>query len=95
MLDLKKFKETIVSYGMRSPFVKQMPNSWFTQNRIIPQDWKDLATAVLEAGPQLHREPGGEMKLWPLSNMVGLEVVRFPKIKSSVRTITLMWTDYI
>ncbi|KAL6040241.1 hypothetical protein STEG23_020317 [Scotinomys teguina] len=53
MLDLKRFKEAIVNYGIHSPFVKQMLNSWSTCNRIVPQDWKDLVTAVLEPGAQL------------------------------------------
>ena len=30
-----------------------MLNTWATQNRIIPQDCKDLAAAVLETGSQL------------------------------------------
>lgn len=30
-----------------------MLNSWATQNRIVPQDWKDLMIAVWESGPQL------------------------------------------
>ena len=51
ILDLKRFKKATVSYGMHSPFVKQMLNSWTTWNRIISQDWKDLVTAVLEAAP--------------------------------------------
>ena len=33
--------------------MKQKLNSWATRNRIIPQDWKYLVTAVLEVGPQL------------------------------------------
>ena len=53
MSNLKRFKEMVISYGIDSTFVKQMLNSWITWNRIIPQDWKDLVTAVLEAGPQL------------------------------------------
>ena len=53
MLNLRRFKEVIVSYGMHSPFVKQMLNSWSTSNRIIPQDWRVLVTVVLESGPQL------------------------------------------
>ncbi|XP_052593228.1 torsin-1A-interacting protein 1 isoform X3 [Peromyscus californicus insignis] len=48
MLDLRRFKEAIVSYGMHSPYVKQMLNSWSTYNRIVPQDWRELAQAVLE-----------------------------------------------
>ena len=50
MLNLNRFKETVVSYGMNSPFVRQMLNSWSTRNRSIPQNWKDLVTAVLESG---------------------------------------------
>ena len=38
---------------MHLPYVKQILNNWATQNRIIPQDWKGLVTAVLEAGWQL------------------------------------------
>lgn len=53
ILYLKRFKEAIDSYGMHSPFVKQMLNSWTTWNRIIPGDLKDLIIAVLEADPQL------------------------------------------
>ena len=50
-LDWKRY-EAGVSYGVHSPFVKQMLNSWATRNRIIPQGWKDIVAAVLEAGPQ-------------------------------------------
>lgn len=50
MLDLR-FKEATISYGIHSLFVKQMSNSWATQNKIIPQYWKNLVTAVLESGP--------------------------------------------
>lgn len=53
MLDLKRFKEAVVWYDMNSPFVKQMLNSWATQNRFILQDWKDLAAAILKFGPHL------------------------------------------
>ena len=49
----KAFKEAMISYGMHSPSVRQILNNWATQNRIIPQDWKGLVTAILEAGPQL------------------------------------------
>lgn len=30
-----------------------MLNNWATQHRVIPQDWKGLVSAVLEAGEQL------------------------------------------
>lgn len=36
------FKEAVVFYGLRSPFVKVMLNNWATQHRVIPQDWKGL-----------------------------------------------------
>lgn len=35
--NLKDFKESIVAYGMHPPYVRQMLNTWATQNRIIPQ----------------------------------------------------------
>ena len=38
---------------MYSPYVKQILNSWVTHNRTVPQDWKNLAITILEAGPQL------------------------------------------
>ena len=34
MLDLRRFKEAIVSYGMHLLFVKQMLNLWSVYNRI-------------------------------------------------------------
>jgi hypothetical protein len=37
----KKTEETVTNYGVHSPFVKQILNSWAIQNKIIPQDWKD------------------------------------------------------
>ena len=52
MLDLRRFKEAIVSYGMLLPFVKQILNLWSVCNRIIPKDWIDLVKGVLESGPQ-------------------------------------------
>ena len=53
MSNLNHFKEAIVSYGLHSSFVKEMLNNWATQHRVIPQDWKGLVLAVLEAGQQL------------------------------------------
>ena len=38
------------------PYLKQMLNSWATQYTIIPQDWKDLATAIVAATPQWKEE---------------------------------------
>ena len=53
MLDFRRFKEVIISYGTNSPLVKQMLNSWSTSKWIVPQDQKVLGTAVLAPGPQL------------------------------------------
>ena len=53
MLDSRRFKKAIVSYGMHLPFVKQILNSWSVCNRIIPKHWIDLVKGVLEPGPQL------------------------------------------
>ena len=52
ILDLRRFKEVIVSYVMFSPFVKQMLNSWSVCNNIIPKDWIELAKGLLDPGPQ-------------------------------------------
>ena len=32
MIDRRHFKEGIISYGMHSPYVKQILNNWATQN---------------------------------------------------------------
>ena len=50
---VREEQEVMVSYGMYSPFVKQVLNSWSTCNRIITQDRKDLVTAALEPHLQL------------------------------------------
>ncbi|KAL6034566.1 hypothetical protein STEG23_035004 [Scotinomys teguina] len=51
--DFKNMKEAIVTYGIHSPYVKQMLNSWSTSNRIIPDDWHQSTSAVLEYSQQL------------------------------------------
>ena len=48
VLDLRNFKESVTNFGMQSPFVKQILTSLVIKNRIIPQDWKDMAKAILE-----------------------------------------------
>jgi hypothetical protein len=53
MIDLKHHKEPMISYGMHSPYVKQILKNWATPNRIIPQGWKELVAAVLDARLQL------------------------------------------
>lgn len=51
MVDLKRFKEAIASYGTLSTFVKLLLNYQATGNRIIPCDWQDLVTALLKTNP--------------------------------------------
>lgn len=41
IVDLKHFKETVLLYGLYSPFAKEMLNTWARQNRINPQIRKD------------------------------------------------------
>ena len=50
ILDLWRVKEVIVSYEIRSPFVKQLLNSWNSCSQVTPKNWLDMATAVLEEG---------------------------------------------
>ena len=49
----KEIQEAIISYGMYSPFMKQMLNLWSVCNRIISNDWKDFVNGVLHTNPQL------------------------------------------
>ena len=36
----------MMTYGLQSPYVKQMLSTWATQNYLIPKDWGDLLAAV-------------------------------------------------
>jgi hypothetical protein len=47
MLELRKFKENVINFGMHSLFVKQILISWAIKNRIFPQDWKDVTFTVV------------------------------------------------
>ena len=53
MKDLKGIKEAVVSYGMHSPYVKQLIESWARNNKVTPKDWDQLISAVLENSSQL------------------------------------------
>ena len=53
VLDLRKFKESVTNFGMHLPFVKQILTSWAIKNRIILQDWKDMARDILEPATNL------------------------------------------
>lgn len=53
MLELRKFKQSVTNFGMHSPFVKEILTSRAIKNRIIPQEWKDMAKTILEPVPHL------------------------------------------
>lgn len=57
-LDLRRFKESIILYGVHLPYLKQMLNSRATQNRTIPQDWKSLAIVVWKLDLSYNDEHG-------------------------------------
>ena len=92
MLHLRRFKDTIISYSLQSSYVKQILNSWAIQNTIIPPNWKDLATAILDAVPQLQwctwwKEEVNER----MNNEIGLEVLIFSKISCNVKVSMLSY----
>lgn len=77
ILDLGKFKEMIVSFGMHSPFVKQMLGIWSVCNRVISIDWIDSIKVVLELGSQLQwtswfREEGKTIEQWDKAKGIGI-----------------------
>ena len=77
MLDLRRFKESIVSYGMHSPFVKQTLNIWSVCNRIILKDLFELVNNVLDPIPQIQwstwlREASNIIEQW--SKPRGIEI---------------------
>ena len=53
LLELRKSKESVTNFGMHLPSVKQILTSWTIKNRLIPQDWKDMARAILEPAANL------------------------------------------
>jgi hypothetical protein len=59
VLELRKFKENVTNFGMHSSFVKKFLTSWAIDNRIVPQDWKDMiAKAILEPVPHYNGSHG-------------------------------------
>ena len=50
---LRHFKEPMVSHWVNLSCVKQVLNSWATQNIIILQDWKEVVTAVVDVDQKL------------------------------------------
>lgn len=74
-------KKAIISCDMHLPNIKQILNLQATQNRIITQNWKDLAAAILETGPQLQWQTcWKKRKQGTQNNEIELEVLIFPKI---------------
>ena len=53
MKDLNCIKQTIVSCGMFSPYVRELIKKWASRNRVIPHDWLKLLSVILDHGPQL------------------------------------------
>ena len=51
--DMKEIKQAVVSYGMHSPHVRELVNTWASRNKVTPHDWLQLVSAVLDHGPQL------------------------------------------
>lgn len=47
--------EVVISYAIHTQCVKKILNSWATQSRIVPTDWKVLETAILKVGPLLQK----------------------------------------
>ena len=62
MLNLGKFKEVIVSYGMHLSFVKQILNLWSTcsRHRHIPRGWRDLVKVICSLVFNYNGCPGGK-----------------------------------
>ena len=38
---------------MHSPYVRELVKTWASRNKVIPHDWLQLVSAVLEHGTQL------------------------------------------
>ena len=53
MKDLKDIKQTVVSYGMHSPYTRELVKIWVSRNKVTSHDQIQLVSAVLEDGPQL------------------------------------------
>ena len=45
--------KAVLSYGMHSPLVREMVKTRTSSSEVTPHDWLQLASVVLEDGPQL------------------------------------------
>ena len=89
LLELRKSKESVTNFGMHLPSVKQILTSWTIKNRLIPQDWEDMARAILQPATHFQwfswwREEARKIA-W--QNRVGIE--RFLQIKCSLKVALL------
>ena len=48
-----KFKESVSNFGMHLPFLQQILTFEAINNSISPQNWKDVAKAILELASHL------------------------------------------
>lgn len=54
MKDFKALKEAIVSDDMHSAYIREILNTWSSRrNRITPNNWNKLISAILEYGSLL------------------------------------------
>ena len=50
---MKDIKQSVVSYGMHSPYVRQLVKTWASRNKVISHYWLQLVSAILGHSPQL------------------------------------------
>ena len=48
MKDLKEIKQTVVPYGMHSPYVGGLIKTWTSNNKATLHDWLQLLSVMLE-----------------------------------------------
>ena len=100
--DLRHIKESVVSYGLHSSYVKQLLHSWATHNRVTPADWVGLAAALLENARQIEwrarfREEAGFLEQnaaehgvnTPLQKIIGEGIYADPQVQAEYDDHTL------
>ncbi|ERE68969.1 Retroviral nucleocapsid protein Gag containing protein [Cricetulus griseus] len=93
--DLTRIKESVVSYGLHSPYVKKLLHSWATFNTVTPTDWVTLVSAVLENSCQIQwksliREEGKLLEGQtikdgydtPLEKILGKDIYADPQVQA-------------
>ena len=83
----------LILYSLPSPFVKQMLSTWAMQNRVIPQDWKGLVSAVLEAGQQLQWLSWWMHKATKIGQQNIAREINIQKTNYLVKSIMLMYKN--